>query len=319
MAAMSDFDHSDVDGRLLQMLLAVVEEQSVTRAAARLDITQSAVSHGLDKLRAIVGDPLVVKSGRGIVATVRAEALAVHARRLLNELRTFATAGAFDPARFAGTVTIAANDLQRDLLLPRLLRGARQRAPGLALRVISSGAPGAELLRDEQCQLLITPRPPDAGDLVHKRLFEDRYLVYHDAAVRPPPAGEADYLASEHATVLYDNRRALDIDDWIAGERGLQRRFAVTVPGFAGIAPFLRGSALLATLPGLLRANLLRGLATAAPPFECPPMPMYMVWHLRRHEDAMHRWLRGELEAVVAAALAAATESEQHLLGSETP
>ena len=69
---MSAIDHSDIDGRLLQMLLAVTEERSVTRAAARLDVTQSAVSHQLDRLRAITGDPLFVKSGRGIVPTARA-------------------------------------------------------------------------------------------------------------------------------------------------------------------------------------------------------------------------------------------------------
>jgi len=60
------------------------------------------------------------------------------------------------------------------------------------------------------------------------------------------------------------------------------------------------------TLPGLLRASLLRGLAVAPPPFDCPPMPMYMVWHLRHQADPMHQWLRQELQAVVAPALAAA-------------
>ena len=305
MPAMSKFDHSDIDGRLLQVLLAVFEEQSVTRAAARLDVTQSAVSHLLDKLRDIVGDPLFVKSGRGIVATARAEALAAHARVLLDGLRSFAAAGSFDPAAFDGTVTIAANDLQRDLLLPLLLRTARIRAPGLALRIIPSGVPSAEMLRDGHCQLVITPRPPEAGDVLQKRLFEDRYCVYFDAGQRSAPQGLDDYLASEHCSVHYEARRTLDIDEWIAAQ-GHRRRFAVTVPGFAGIGPFLRGSTRLATLPGLLRASLLRGLAVAAPPFDCPPMPMYMVWHLRHHADPMHQWLRQELQAVVAPALAAA-------------
>ncbi len=305
MPAMSKPDHSDIDGRLLQVLLAVFEEQSVTRAAQRLDVTQSAVSHLLDKLRAIVGDPLFVKSGRGIVATARAEALAAHARRLLDEMRAFASAGAFDPASFEGTVCIAANDLQRDLLLPLLLRHARLRAPGLSLRIIPSGVPGAEMLRDEHCQLLITPRPPGASDIVQVRLFEDRYLVYYDAAAREAPRELADYLHSEHLTVHYEPRHLLDIDRWIA-ERGHRRRFAVTVPGFAGIGAFLRGSRYLATLPGLLRANLLRGVAVVDVPFECPPMPMYMVWHLRHHADPMHQWLRGELQRIVAPALAAA-------------
>ena len=311
MPAMSQPDHSDLDGRLLQMLLAVIEEQSVTRAAQRLDVTQSAVSHGLDKLRAIVGDALFVKSGRGIVATVRAEALALRARVLLDEMRAFAASGAFDPAQFRGDVTIAANDLQRDLLLPHLLRHARLRAPGLGLRIIPSGVPSADLLRDGQCQLVITPRPPDATDIVQKRLFEDRYLVYYDGAARAAPTSEAEYLASEHVTVHYESRRTLDIDRWLA-ERELRRRFAVTVPGFSGIGPFLRGSALLATLPGLLRASLLRGFDTVAPPFECPAMPMYMVWHLRHQADPMHQWLRGELQAIVAPALAAAELRPPH-------
>ena len=305
MPDMSDFDHSNLDGRLLQVLLAVVEERSVTRAAQRLEVTQSAVSHLLDKLRVIVGDPLFVKSGRGIVATARAEALAVRARVLLDQMRAFATSGAFDPARFSGVVTIAANDLQRDLLLPLLLRTARVRAPGLALRIVPSGVPSADLLRDGQCQLVVTPRPPDASDIVQKRLFEDRYLVYYDASARKAPSDRADYLASEHVTVHYESRRTLDIDHWLA-ERSIVRRFAATVPGFSGIGPFLRGSTLLATLPGLLRANLLRGFDTVPPPFECPPMPMYMLWHLRHQGDAMHQWLRGELQSIVAPALAGA-------------
>ena len=91
-------DYSDLDGKLLQLLVAVVEEGSITRAAHRLGVTQSAVSHLLGKLRAIVDDPLVVKSGRGIVATARAEMLAVQARALLDEMRRFATADRFDPA-----------------------------------------------------------------------------------------------------------------------------------------------------------------------------------------------------------------------------
>lgn len=306
MPAMSKFDHSDIDGRLLQVLLAVFEEQSVTRAAARLDVTQSAVSHLLDKLRGIVGDPLFVKSGRGIVATARAEALAAQARVLLDGLRSFAAAGSFDAASFSGTVTIAVNDLQRDLLLlPLLLRTARARAPGLALRIIASGVPGADMLRDGHCQLVITPRPPQAGDVLQKRLFEDRSQVHFDAGQRSAPQGLGGYLASEHCSVHYEARHTPGIDEWIAAQ-GHRRRFAVTVPGFAGIGPFLRGSTRLATLPGLLRASLLRGLAVAPPPFDCPAMPMYMVWHLRHQADPMHQWLRQELQAVVAPALAAA-------------
>ena len=294
---MSRFDHSDLDGKLLQLLLTVVEEGSITRAAQRLGVTQSAVSHLLDKLRAIVDDPLFVRSGRGIVATSRAEALAVHARRLLDDMRRFTTAEAFDPAGLNTCLTLAGNDLQRDVLFPTLLARLRARAPGLSLRVITSGAPRAEMLRDADCELIVTPRPPDAADLMQKRLFADRYCVFYDAASRTAPDSLDDYLAAGHVTVLHEPRRELDIDRHLAGQ-GVERRLVVRVPGFSGIAPFLRGTELIATLPSLLQRNQLAGFATAPVPVPCPTMPMYMVWHLRHQEDPLHRWLRDELEEV---------------------
>lgn len=300
---MSKFDWSDLDARLLQLLVAVVEAGSITGAALRLGVTQSAVSHLLDKLRGITGDALFVKSGRGIVATARAEALAAQARELLGELERFARSGEFDPARWQTTFTIAANDFQRDVLLPSLVARLRAQAPGVALRVIPSDVPTLEMLRHEHCQLVVSPRPPEGSDILQKRLFEDRYRVFYDPAVRAAPRGRADYLAADHITVLYEPRRALDLDQWLAA-RGVQRRFAVMVPGFAGLGAFLRGSDLLATVPGLLQAHSLRGLASAEPPVPCPALPMYMIWHVRHQHDAAHRWLRDQLEAVVGAAAA---------------
>ena len=309
---MSEFDHSDLDGRALQLLLAVVEEGSITRAAVRLGVTQSAVSHSLDKLRLIVDDPLFVKSGRGIVATARAEALAIHARLLLDDLRRFVTKDRFEPARFKGAFTIAANDFQRDLLLPGLMARLRQDAPQLNLRVVPSGIPGAEMLREEHCQLVISPRPPEASDIMQKRLFEDQYRVFYDPDTRAAPRDAVDYLESEHVTVVYEPRRSLDIDQ-ILHERGLQRRMAVQVPGFAGIGPFLRGSPWLATLPGLLGRGMLREFASAVVPVACPPMPMYMIWHLRNQHDPAHQWLRAQVESVTEQVLQGSTaEAAQH-------
>jgi DNA-binding transcriptional LysR family regulator len=304
---MSVFDHLDLDGHLLRLLLAVCEEGSVTRAAQRLGVTQSAVSHGLDKLRAVVGDPLFVKSGRGIVATAQAQRLAGRARTLLDELRAFTTATVFKPAQLRTTLTIAANDLQRDLLLPGFLRSVRAQAPGFTMRVIPSGVPTAEMLRDQHCELVITPRPPEGSDILHKRLFEDQYRVFFDVAQRRAPRTLAEYLAAEHVTVLYEPRRRLDIDEVLAA-RGVERRFVALVPGFGGIGPLLRGSSMVATLPSMLCANLLRGFGLAAVPVKCPTMPMYMVWHLRHHADPAHRWLRHELEMAAAPSLAAAAE-----------
>jgi len=297
---MSNFDHYELDGRLLRLLVTVCDEGSVTRAAQHLGVTQSAVSHLLDKLRRIVGDPLFVKSGRSVVATARALELAETARGLLQQMQDFAAPAVFDPARLERTLTIAANDLQRDLFLPSLFVRLREQAPGLCLRVIPSNIPDPDMLRSERCQLVISPRPPDSADILQRRLLDDRYMIFFDSSQRDAPDSLADYLAAEHVTVVYDPQRKLDIDDHLATQ-GIQRRFAVSLPGFAGIRTFLAGSRYLATLPQRLGANQLAGFAQAETPFACPVMPMYAIWHQRHQHDPMMRWLLDHLYAVTEA------------------
>ncbi|MFM6986208.1 MAG: LysR family transcriptional regulator [Hydrogenophaga sp.] len=293
---MNEFDWSDLDARLLRLLVTVVDSGGITAAAQTLGVTQSAVSHQLDKLRAITGDALFVKRGRGIVATARAEELATQARELLHQLQAFARPGTFDPRHWQGSVTVAANDFQRDVLLPGLARRLREQAPGLALRVIPSDIPSLAMLRDGVCDLAISPRPPDGSDILQKRLFDDRYRVFFDATARAAPGTLGDYLAADHITVVYEPRRTLQLDRTLEAQ-GWRRRFAVTVPGFAGLPAFLRGSPLLATAPGLLRHGILRGFADVAVPLPCPALPMYLIWHRRHHQDAAHAWLRSQLEA----------------------
>lgn len=173
----------------------------------------------------------------------------------------------------------------------------------MTLRIIPSAIPRLDMLRNDECQLVISPRPPEGSDIVQKRLFEDQYRVFYDASVRDAPQNEADYLAAEHATVVYDPRRSLDLDQHLAA-RGIQRRFAVMVPAFSALPAFVRGTSVLTTVPSLLGRHTLTGLASCPPPVTCPTMPMYLIWHARYQQDTAHRWLRAQLEAVVAPALA---------------
>lgn len=307
---MNKTDGLQLDAHLLRLLLAVLETGSITAAAERLEVTQSAVSHLLNKLRALTGDPLFVKRGRGIVPTARAESLAMPARELLRQMQQFAQGPHFDPAQWHTTLTIAANDFQRDLLLPALAARLRVAAPGVRLRIVPSGAPSAELLRSDTCQLVISPRPPEGSDIVQQRLFEDHYRVFYDCAVRSAPLTSADYLIADHATVAYEAHRGLDLDQQLTA-RGVQRRFTVHVPGFAALPAFVRGTPLLATAPSLLGRTALADLASAPVPVHCPSMPMYLIWHMRYQQDAAHRWLRAQLHAVVASVLPAQEIQEE--------
>jgi DNA-binding transcriptional LysR family regulator len=296
---MKPFDASELDGRLLQLLVTVARTGSVTHTAEALGLTQSAVSHGLDRWRQCSGDPVVVKAGRGITLTPRARAMADQAEQLLRGLQALVAPVGFDPAACRDRLVIAANPLQRDLLLPPLLQHLQREAPGVTLRVVPSNAPSAERLRGDGLHLALSPRVPEDRDIRHSLLFTDRWCVFHDPGVRTAPATLDDYLAGGHVTVRYDDGRSLDIDRFLA-ERGHSRRLDVEVPEFSGVAAFLRGTDRLATLPSLTARHLMPGLVASPLPVPCPPLPMAAIWHQRFDDDPQHRWLRGALAAVAA-------------------
>ncbi len=295
---MDDLDYSQLDGRSLRLFLTVVEEGSVTGAAERLGLTQSAVSHSLERLRAIARDPLFVKSGRGIVPTAHALALVERARGLLDEMKSFASGASFDPSQVRGPITIAANDFQRDLLLPALMERMIEDAPRVHLRVIASHAPSSELLRENRCDLLITPLPPPGADILHRRLFSDGWVTFYDPMTGRAPRSLDEYRAVRHVTVVFDGQERLEFDKTLVAE-GIERDIAVTVPNFSGVRAFLRGTAMLASLPSLLASGPMRGFARSTLPFPTAELPMYMVWHHRNRQDPAHVWVRTLLVDVV--------------------
>jgi DNA-binding transcriptional LysR family regulator len=302
---MNGIDRLSLDGAMLRLFLAVLDEGSVTAAAARLDMTQSAVSHALARLARLVGEPLFVKSGRGIAPTAHALALREPARGLLAGLQRFGARDSFDPGTALLDLTVAANDLQRDLLLPGLFRALESRAARVHMRVIPSEVPSADMLRLGRCDLLISPYAPEGTDIVQKPLLRDRYVVFYDPEARAAPQSREDYLAARHVSVVYPNGERLDFDRRLQAD-GIQRDLAVTVPSFSGVPAFLRGTAMLATLPSLLRANLMRDFASASAPLEAlgagraGGLTMMMVWHRRFGSDPLHVWLRRLLAGSVA-------------------
>lgn len=312
---MNTIDHLALDGHSLQLLLAILEEGSITAASVRLGLTQSAVSHSLQRLRQVLHDPLFVKSGRGIIATAHARALAEPARDLLRKMEELSRGATFDPGQARLSLTIAANDLQRNLLLPALFRELDAKLEHVSLRIIPSLAPSVEILRANDCDLLITPRPPTGSDIMQKRLLSDAYVCFYDAGRRSPPQTAEDYLAARHVSVVYPDNSRLDFDRRLEAA-GVVRDIAVAVPSFTGVAEFLRGSTMLASLPSLLRAHVMRDFACVAIPRAIAPggrsgelakigtLAMYMVWHRRYQDDPTHKWLRDVLEKVADATVA---------------
>ncbi|MEZ5843304.1 MAG: LysR family transcriptional regulator [Hyphomicrobiaceae bacterium] len=300
---MNRSDDTAIEPHLLRVFLAVIETGAVTAAADRLGLTQSAASHALKRLAGAIGEPLFVRAGRGIAATDRALALAPRARDILAAMRAFARPATFDPAEARIALTVAANDLQRDLVLPALYRHLSHRCREIRLRVIPSEIPSAELLRRQAADLVLTPLPPDGSDILQRQLFTDHYVCFYDAAARAAPRTRASYLAARHATVVYPDDGRLQLDKDL--ERiGIRRTIAVAAPSFAGVSAFVAGSDLIASVPSRLAGHAMRGLAHCRLPLGAdrrlvPQLAMYLVWHRRSHTDPAHAFVRGLIVDIV--------------------
>lgn len=297
MKSMKKIDHLSLDGHALHLFLTVLEEGSVTAAAGRLDLTQSAVSHALQKLARIVDAPLFVKSGRGIVATAQAHRLAVHARRLIDSLEDFARPEAFEPGQASLSLVVAANDFQANLLLPQLFHTLDAQARRIDLKIVTSGSPAPELLRERRCDLVISPYPPAGTDILQRKLLEDRYVVFFDSRFRSAPTDLPEYLAARHVTVVHSDADRLEFDKRLE-DAGIVRDLRIQVAGFAGVPGFLKGTDMVATLPSLLAKGLMAGFALAPVPLgealtaEMCALPLFMAWHLRDQRDPAAMFVR---------------------------
>jgi DNA-binding transcriptional LysR family regulator len=299
---------SDLDLNLLAILDALLVERSVTRAADRVGLSQSAASHALARLRDHFGDPLLVRGRSGMVLTARANELAAPIRQALEALDTaLRGARAFDARRARRRFTIAMTDYLAVVVLPPLYERLAREAPGIDLVIASVVRSVEDTLETESVDLVVTMAAigDDRPALYQQRLFEERYVCVmrrgHRATHRPLTVDA--YCALDHALIA--PRGGPGIVDRQLAARGLTRRVAVQVP-HSLVAPHLvAGSDLVLTVV----ERLARTYAAMLPldivelPIDVPATTCWQRWHERSHGDAAHAWLRG-LVAEVASALA---------------
>jgi DNA-binding transcriptional LysR family regulator len=296
---MKDLHLWELDGRALALLIAVYETGSVTKAAPRLGLSPSAVSHALDRLRHVLGDALFVREGRGISPTAHMTEIVAPARELLDGLERLARRADFDPAAVQGTVVIAANDYQRDLLLPDLFRTLRRDMPGLDLEVIFSGFENVDLLRNRRCDLMLTPNPPDGTEFMQRPILKDRFACFFDPAMTTAPTSLDDYMARDHAKIVFTEDEETPLDRALLATHG-RRRISLKVASFAAIASLLPGTDIIATLPAGLYRTTLQHLACAPCPAPTLPLSLHLVWHRRDHDRPLNRHIRSLITAAVA-------------------
>lgn len=291
---MNELDHRKLDWQLLNIFVTVLQESNVSRAADRLDLTQSTISHALNKLRSIFGDPLFVRSGRGIVPTERARNLRDPVMHVLDSMKRLADERAFDPKLQPLRFAIAANDLTRDVLFPGILHAATRSGVELHLTFMPSGVPSAALLNDARCNLIVTPVPPEGPEIIQSKLFEGEMVCFYDAAIRQPPASWEEYRTDKRIEVRFaDGRSSFNAVSDVDSSEMVEP--VVSVSNFGAIPRFVKGSDLIATELNYMSLGPLRELDQAPLPFNCKPVPVFLVWHRRDSTDPAHRWLRDRI------------------------
>ena len=291
---MRNIDYLDLDGNALSTFLTVLEEMSVSRAAERLGVTQSAVSHTLDKLRLIFDDPLFVRAGRGIESTARARELRATVESVLDDIKSLTDHRTFDPLLEQMDFTIAANDFPLQLIFPKLLKELSDEGIHPRVRFIPAGIPTASLLRASRYRMLITPTPPDDPNLEKISLLQAKMVVFYDSTARKPPRTWKQFAESRYVEVRFsDTESSLMALPSINISK--MNPPTISVPNFSALPPMIKGTDRITTQLAFMKIGLLKDLDAAPLPFKTETLDLFLIWHRREHDDPAHQWFRQKI------------------------
>jgi DNA-binding transcriptional LysR family regulator len=284
-----------LDLNLLVALDALLREANVSRAAMRIGLSQPATSHALQRLRDLIGDPLLVRTGARMELTPRALALRAPLAQALDQVRGLFVPDAFDAANSERHFRLMMPDLAVELLMPRLMAKVTQAAPNIRIDVVPWRGPAifhAEFARTIDMVISIG----NAFKGFH------RQLLYTDsdalAVRRGHPLGTRlkaldAFLRARHVAVILRGQAEDLIDTWLRS-KGIERRIALVVPSYIEALHVAARTDLVAFVPRRLIAALARplSLGTIAPPLDPGIDEQYMFTPTRAQMDPGLIWLR---------------------------
>lgn len=292
------------DLNLLVALDVLLAETSVARAAKRLQLSPSAMSRTLARLRDATGDALLVRAGRGLVPTPRALALRETVGALVHEAKaTLRPAEGLDLSRLERTFTLRAREGFVENFGAELVSRVMAAAPGVRLRFVAKADKDSGPLRDGGVDLETGVVERTIGPEVRaQRLFDDRHVgvVRAGHPLGSGPVSAAAYGSGAHVHVVLQGSEKAPIDDWLA-PAGIVRHIVSEVSGFAAALALARASDLIATVPERHTQALRAGMATFPLPVDLPRFTVSLLWHPRLDGDPAHRWLRGCVREVCGA------------------
>jgi DNA-binding transcriptional LysR family regulator len=289
------------DLNLLPVFEALFRHGNVTRAAAQIGLTQSAMSSALGRLRRQLDDPLFVNTRSGMLPTPRALELAPSLTDALAMVRSALGArDAFDPRRTTRGLRVYMTDVGETVLLPKLMRHLHEHAP--AIRLETAQLPASELavrLETGDIDLAVGYVPQLRDKIRRERLFEEHYVCM----TRPDhPLGRRsaltlkEFLAARHVVIASMGSGHQVLERTLA-ERGMEENIALRVPHFVVVPLIVAGTDLIVTLPSRVAqasAKLVK-VKVHPLPIPIPSFDVSLYWHARVENDAANRWLRAAM------------------------
>jgi DNA-binding transcriptional LysR family regulator len=290
---------ADADLNLLIALNALLSEGSVSRAAERLGLSESAMSRTLARLREATGDELLVRAGRAMVPTPRAQALRERVRVLLDEAN--AVLQPAGPDLDLGTLermfTIRANDGFIEAFAHRLAARTAREAPGVRLRFAPKPDKDVRPLREGLIDLDVGVLGESGPEVRIQTLYRDRFIAVVRAGHPLLAEGEITperYAACDHVFTARRGPITGPVDDALAAV-GLKRQVAVVVPSFGTAMSTAAATDMVALVPASYfeYARQRHELRSFELPVPTEHITISQMWHPRLDRDAAHRWLRG--------------------------
>jgi DNA-binding transcriptional LysR family regulator len=294
-----------LDLNLLVALDAMLELQSISRAAERLHMSQSSMSNALARLRDYFEDELLVQVGRKMEMTARAETLREAVRDVLLRVDTTITAQPrFDPAQSNREFQISVSDYSMVSLMPHLLALASAQTQTVRFKLQPQvGQPELALERGE-ADLLVVPKAYCSPDHPLEMLFEETFCcaLWRDSRLAAAELTFDVYAAAGHVVMQPPGDARPAFESWFMQRFGMARRVDVTTFSFVSAPALVVGTDRIATVHGRLARQAALGLPIVLRPLPLPmpPMAQAMQWHKYRSTDPGLRWLRGLMLAAVA-------------------
>jgi DNA-binding transcriptional LysR family regulator len=308
-----------LDLNLLVALDALLTERSVSLAAERICLSQSATSSALGRLRDYFGDELLVVKGRQMVLTSRAEELVEPVRAVLEQIRTtISVSPPFDPATSDRVIRIMASDYITDVLLASVLNDLQDEAPNMRFEIQSMTEMLTETLERGFVDLLITIDYAISTDHPSQILFEDDYVVvgWNQNPAMAGPMTRDLYFELGHVTARFGRGRVSAFEDWFVRRQKQARKVDVVAATFLSLAGLVIGSKRIATMHRRL-ANRLASylpLVVREVPLDIPPIREAIQWHISNNNDPAIRWI---VEKLVAAAAQKPTLEDNKIVSME--